>query len=50
MVTLKARSRKAVDGFHAEALANSDTDEGKSALRPPDGTDYYAYILDLDGN
>jgi len=50
MVTLKAGSRKAVDGFHAAALANGGTDEGKLGLRPADGTNYYAYIRDPDGN
>ena len=50
MITLKAKSRKAVDGFHAAALANGGTDEGNPALRPAEGTDYYAYIRDLDGN
>jgi catechol 2,3-dioxygenase-like lactoylglutathione lyase family enzyme len=50
MITLKAKSRMAVDGFHAAALANGGTDEGNPALRPAEGTDYYAYIRDLDGN
>jgi catechol 2,3-dioxygenase-like lactoylglutathione lyase family enzyme len=50
MIALKARSRKAVDAFHAAALANGGTDEGKPGPRPADGTTYYAYVRDLDGN
>lgn len=50
MITLKAGSRKAVDGFHAAALANGGTDEGKPGLRPAGGTNYFAYIRDPDGN
>ncbi len=50
MIALKARSRKAVDGFHAAALANGGTDEGKPGPRPADGTTYYAYVRDPDGN
>ena len=50
MIALKARSRKAVDAFHAAALANGGTDEGKPGPRPADGTTYYAYVRDPDGN
>ena len=50
MISLKAKSRKAVDGFHAAALANGGTDEGKPGPRPADGTTYYAYVRDPDGN
>ena len=50
MISLKAKSPKAVDGFHAAALANGGTDEGKPGPRPADGTTYYAYVRDPDGN
>jgi catechol 2,3-dioxygenase-like lactoylglutathione lyase family enzyme len=51
MITLRTKSRKAVDGFHAAALANGGTDEGKPAFRyPADGTNYFAYIRDPDAN
>ncbi len=50
MITFKARSRKAVDQFHAAALALGASDEGKPGLRPVDGNDYYAYVRDQDGN
>ena len=50
MISLKARSRKAVDGFHAAALAHGGKDEGKPGLRPADGDTYYCYIRDPDGN
>lgn len=50
MITLAARSRRAVDAFHAAALANGGTDEGKPGPRPADSSDYYAYVRDPDGN
>jgi len=50
MIALKGRSRKAVDAFHAAALANGGKDEGKPGFRPADGSSYYAYARDLDGN
>lgn len=50
MITLKARSRKAVEAFHAAALAAGGTDEGKPGPRPKDGSNCYAYVRDLDGN
>jgi len=50
MISLKTRSRKAVDTFHAAALAHGGTDEGKPGPRPADGTTYYAYVRDPDGN
>jgi catechol 2,3-dioxygenase-like lactoylglutathione lyase family enzyme len=50
MISLVAKSRRAVDGFHAAALANGGTDEGKPGPRPADGTNYVAYARDPDGN
>jgi len=50
MISLKARSRRAVDNFHAAALAAGGKDEGKPGFRSAEGTSYYAYIRDLDGN
>lgn len=50
MIALKVRSRKALDAFHAAALANGGTDEGKPGPRPADGTSHYAYVRDPDGN
>ncbi len=50
MITVKAKSRKALGEFHAAALAHGGTDEGKPGPRPADGTSHYAYIRDLDGN
>jgi catechol 2,3-dioxygenase-like lactoylglutathione lyase family enzyme len=50
MITLKAKSRKAVEGFHAAALAAGGTDEGKPGPRPADGSNCFAYVRDPDGN
>jgi len=50
MIALAAKSRRAVDGFHAAALASGGTDEGKPGPRPADGTNYVAYARDPDGN
>jgi len=50
-VCLRARSPKMVDAFHAAALANGGTDDGKPGLRPQHGEGYYAaFIRDPDGN
>ena len=48
MVALSATTKEAVDKFHATALENGATDEGKPGIRE-DGN-YYGYIRDLDGN
>jgi catechol 2,3-dioxygenase-like lactoylglutathione lyase family enzyme len=45
-----AASRAAVDKFHAAALANAGTDEGKPGPRPFTPTAYGAYVRDPDGN
>ena len=50
MLALAAKSRRAVDGFHAAALANGGTDEGKPGPRPAGGSNYVAYARDPDGN
>jgi catechol 2,3-dioxygenase-like lactoylglutathione lyase family enzyme len=50
MISLAAKSRRAVEGFHAAALANGGTDEGKPGPRPADGSNYVAYARDPDGN
>jgi catechol 2,3-dioxygenase-like lactoylglutathione lyase family enzyme len=45
-----ARSREAVDRFHAAALASGGVDQGGPGLRPQYGPDYYAaFVLDPDG-
>ena len=50
MITLKARSRKAVEAFHAAALAAGGSDEGKPGPRPSGASNCYAYVRDPDGN
>ena len=50
MISLAAKSRRAVDGFHTAALANGGTDEGKPGPRPAGGSNYVAYARDPDGN
>tara|TARA_B100000965_G_C19298446_1_gene629046 strand:+ start:330 stop:713 length:384 start_codon:yes stop_codon:yes gene_type:complete len=48
MVALSAETKEAVDKFHATALENGATDEGKPGIRSDEN--YYGYIRDLDGN
>ncbi len=51
MVALSARSWRAVDDFHAAALANHGCSEGAAGLRLRYGADFYAaYVRDPDGN
>lgn len=51
MVSFLAPHRKAVDAFHAAALANGGTNEGAPGLRPHYGPHFYAaYVRDPDGN
>lgn len=51
MVSFLAASRAEVDAFHAAALAQGGTDEGKPGLRPDYGPSFYAaYVRDPDGN
>lgn len=50
-VAFKVESRATVDAFHATALANGGSDEGKPGLRPHYHPNYYgAYVRDPDGN
>lgn len=49
-VCFAAPDRKAVDAFHAGALAGGGTDNGKPGLRPQySGTYYAAFAVDPDG-
>jgi catechol 2,3-dioxygenase-like lactoylglutathione lyase family enzyme len=50
MISLVAKTKRAVDGFHAAALKNGGTDEGKPGPRPAGGSNYVAYARDPDGN
>jgi catechol 2,3-dioxygenase-like lactoylglutathione lyase family enzyme len=46
-----ARSKAAVEKFHAAALANGGSNNGEPGPRPDYGPSYYgAFIYDLDGN
>lgn len=50
MVAFDAKSRVAVDAFHAAALAAGGKDEGAPGLRKYHPNFYGAYVRDLDGN
>lgn len=50
MISLVAKNRKAVDAFHAAAIAAGGTDDGKPGPRPAGGSNYVAYARDPDGN
>ncbi|MFT5434717.1 MAG: catechol 2,3-dioxygenase-like lactoylglutathione lyase family enzyme [Myxococcota bacterium] len=46
-----APDARSVDAFHAAALVNGGSDEGKPGLRPHYGTTYYAaFVRDPDGH
>jgi catechol 2,3-dioxygenase-like lactoylglutathione lyase family enzyme len=50
-IGFSARTKGAVDKFHAAALENGGTDEGEPGPRPEYGPDYYgAFVRDPDGN
>ena len=45
-----AATRKAVEGFHAGAVASGGKDNGKPGLRQDYGDNYYAaFVIDPDG-
>ena len=45
-----AKDRAGVDAFHAAALANGGTDNGKPGVRADYGPNYYAaFVVDPDG-
>ena len=51
MIALHADTRKAVDEFHAAALAHGGSSEGAPGLRPHYSPNFYAaYVRDPDGN
>jgi len=51
MVALSAKTWMQVEDFHAAAIANGGTSEGKPGLRPQYNPDFYAaYVRDPDGN
>jgi catechol 2,3-dioxygenase-like lactoylglutathione lyase family enzyme len=50
MPAFTAPSTKAVDAFHAAAIASGGTDEGAPGLRPHGPGFYAAYVRDPDGN
>lgn len=50
-VAFAAENRKAVDEFHAAAIAAGGKDNGKPGLRPHYHENYYgAFVFDPDGN
>jgi catechol 2,3-dioxygenase-like lactoylglutathione lyase family enzyme len=50
-ICLRARSKDAVDAFHAAALAHGGRDDGAPGGRRGEMTEYYgAFIRDPDGN
>jgi catechol 2,3-dioxygenase-like lactoylglutathione lyase family enzyme len=50
-LAFEAKSRGAVDAFHAAALRHGGTDEGAPGLRPHYGPTYYAaFVRDPDGH
>lgn len=50
-IGFSARSKEAVQKFHAAAVQNGGTDEGEPGPRPDYGPDYYgAFVRDPEGN
>lgn len=50
-IAFKAKSKKAVDGFHAAGLAAGGKDNGAPGLRVDYSPTYYAaFLVDPDGN
>ena len=51
MIAFRARRRRQVDQFHAAALANGGSCDGRPGLRLHYSPDFYAaYVRDPDGN
>ena len=50
MISFFAKEKSQVELFHKFALQNGDFNEGNPGPRPFDGSIWYAYIRDLDGN
>jgi catechol 2,3-dioxygenase-like lactoylglutathione lyase family enzyme len=50
-IAIAAPNRATVDGFHREAIAAGDKDNGAPGLRPHYHPNYYAaFVLDPDGH
>jgi catechol 2,3-dioxygenase-like lactoylglutathione lyase family enzyme len=50
-ICFEAKTRKAIDAFHAAALKAGGKDNGQPGLRPHYHANYYgAFAFDLDGN
>ena len=50
MIAFEAKTRAAVDAFHAAGLTAGGTDEGAPGLRPYGENFYACYLRDPDGN
>ena len=51
LVSFLAKTRDAVDAFHAAALAHGGQDEGQPGLGPHQGSHFHAaHVRDPDGN
>jgi catechol 2,3-dioxygenase-like lactoylglutathione lyase family enzyme len=50
MPAFMAKSRAAVDAFHAAGIAAGGTDEGAPGLRPYGASFYACYLRDPEGN
>ncbi len=50
MISFFAKEKSQVELFHKFALQNGAINEGNPGPRPFDGSIWYAYIRDLDGN
>ena len=50
MVSFKTNKKEIVDQLHKKALELGGANEGNPGFRPSNGSVYYAYFRDLDGN